>query len=116
MENVTSIRSKTKSIPLAKAKTINSRSSQWGPQDIEFAEGTSLNELIETNNLFQLIDEPTNIRGDGMSCIDLIITDQLNLFVESGAHPSLDEHCHHQIIYGKLNMSVPHPPLYKRTV
>ena len=55
---------------------LNCRSSQWWPQDVENAEGASLDELIESNNLFQLIDEPTNIRGEGMSCIDLIITDQ----------------------------------------
>ena len=51
-----------------------------------------------------------------MSCIDLIITDQPNMFVEHGVHPSLDEHCQHQIIYRKLNITIPSPPLYKRTV
>ena len=95
---------------------LNCRSSQWWPRDVENAEGASLDELIESNNLVQLIDEPTNIRGEGMSCIDLIITNQPNMFVESGVHPSLDEHCQHQVIYGKLNMSVPYPPPYKRTV
>ena len=44
-------------------------------EDSENLEGTALDELIETNNMHQLIDEPTNIRGEGMSCIDLIITD-----------------------------------------
>ena len=44
-----------------------------------------------------------------MSCIDLIITDQTNLFVDFGIHSSLDEHCQ-QIIHGKLNISVPFPP------
>ena len=48
-----------------------------------------------------------------MSCIDLIITDQLNLFVDFGVHSSLAEHCQHQIIHGKLNISVPLPPPYK---
>ena len=51
-----------------------------------------------------------------MSCIDLIITDQPNLFVDSGVHPSLDEHCQHQIIYGKLNILIRYPPAYKRKV
>ena len=61
------------------------------------------------NNLLQLIDKPTNIRGERMSCIDLIITDQLSPFIESGVHPSLDSHCQHQIIYGKLNIASPTP-------
>ena len=38
------------------------------------------------------------------------------MFIESGVHPSLDEHCQHQVIYGKLNMSVAYLPPYKRTV
>ena len=95
---------------------FNCRSSQWWDDDVENPEGTALDELIEINNLYQLIDEPTNIRGEGMSCIDLIITDQPNMFVESGVHPSLDEHCQHQLIYGKLNISLPTPPPYKRTI
>ncbi len=95
---------------------FNCRSSQWWDNDVENPEGTALDELMEMNNLYQLIDEPTNIRGEGMSCIDLIITDQPNMFVESGVHPSLDEHCQHQLIYGKLNYSLPTPPPYKRTI
>ena len=92
------------------------RSSQWWTEDIEQPEGTALEELIETNGLYQLIDEPTNIRNGGMSCIDLIITDQPNMFVDYGVHPSLDDHCQHQIIYGKLNASIPSAPPYKRTI
>ena len=48
-----------------------------------------------------------------MSCIDLIITDQPNLFVKFGVHLSLDDHCQHQIVHGRLNISVPSPPPYK---
>ena len=51
-----------------------------------------------------------------MSCIDLIITDQPNLFVESVVHPSLDNNCQHQIIYGKLNISLPNAPPCNRSV
>ena len=95
---------------------FNCRSSIWWIGDVEQPEGTALEELIETNSLYQLIEEPTNICNKGNSCIDLIITDQPNFFVEYGLHPSLDEHCQHQIIYGKLNLSLPSPPTYKRTV
>ena len=69
---------------------FNCRSSQWWDEDTEYPEGIALDELIEINNLYQLIDEPINIRGESMSCIDLIITDQPNIFIESGVHPSLD--------------------------
>ena len=51
-----------------------------------------------------------------MTCIDLIITDQPNIFLEYGVHPSLDQHCQHQIVFGELNISLPSPPPCKRIV
>ena len=95
---------------------FNCRSSQWWKGDNDFPEGTALEEFIVTNNLYLLINEPANIRCGSMSCIDLIITDQPNLFVKSGVHPSLDDHCQHQLIHGKLNLSIPAPPPYKKTM
>ena len=95
---------------------FNCRSSQWWHGDTEQPEGTDLDELIETNNLYQLINEPTNIRGESMSCIDLIITDQPAFFVETGVNPSLDDFCQHQLVHGKVNIAIPFPPPYKRNV
>ena len=54
--------------------------------------------------------------GDSKSCIDLIFTDQPNLVIESGVHPSLHEQCHHQIVYGKLSVSHVRLPPYKRRI
>ena len=76
----------------------------------------ALDALLESNDLTQLIDQPTNIEFTVVSCIDLIITDQPNLFVDYGIHSSLDNFCHHQIIHGKVNASVPSPPPYIRQV
>ena len=78
-----------------------------GGRDTENPEGTALDELIETNNSYQLIDKRTIIRGGSMSCIDLVITDKPSIFIASGVHSSLNDHCQHQIIYGKLNVSIP---------
>ena len=50
------------------------------------------------------------------SLINLIITDQVNMFVGSGHLPSPYDKSHHQIIYGKLNLAVSLPPPYKRRV
>ena len=83
---------------------------------LKLPEGSVLDEFIESNNLSQLIDGPKNIRTTGMSCIDLIITDQANLFLDFGVHSSPDDHCQHQIIHRKLNISVPIPPPHKRKV
>ena len=54
--------------------------------------------------------------GNSLSCIDLIITDQPNLFVDSGVHSSLYAKNHHQIVFGVVNLSVPRPPPCKQTV
>ena len=54
--------------------------------------------------------------GDSKSCIDLIFTDQPNLIIESGVHPSLHEQCHHQIVYGKLSVSNIALPPYTRKI
>ena len=95
---------------------LNCRSSMWWSEDDEQPEGTALDELMKTNGLYQLIEEQTNIRNEGCSCIDLIITDQPNMLVDYSVCPSLDEHCQHQIIHGKFNVSLPSPPQYKRIV
>ena len=63
-----------------------------------------------------MISEPTHFIGDSKSCIDLVFTDQPNLFIESGVHSSLHCQCHHQIVYGKLSVSNLAPPPYKRRV
>ena len=54
---------------------FNCRFKQWWPGDVELPEGLALDEFLESNNLTQLIEEPTNIQSTGISCIDLIITD-----------------------------------------
>ena len=95
---------------------FNCRSRQWWPNDVDSQEGIALNEFVESNDLAQLTDQPTNIEPRGISCVDLIITDQPNLFVDFGIHPSLDNCCHHQIIHGEVNLSVPSPPPYERKV
>ena len=62
----------------------------------------------------RLIDQPTNLEPRGISCMDLITTDQPNLFVNYEIHSLLNNCCHHQIIYEKVNISIPSTPPYKR--
>ena len=95
---------------------FNCRSTQWWQNDIENYEGKLLEPLTSDIGLHQLISEPTHLIGDSKSCIDLIFTDQPNLFIDSGVHQSLHELCHHQIIYGKLSVSNITPPPYKRRI
>ena len=95
---------------------FNCRTKQFWPGDTDSPKGFALDELIESNNMTQLIDQPTNLESRGISGVDLIITDQPNLFIDYGIHSSLDNCCHHQIIHGKVNISIPSPPPFKRRI
>ena len=62
-----------------------------------------------------MIKEPANfVPNKNPTCIDLIITDQPNLILNSGTRPSPDPVCHHQIIHCKANFNLPPPPPYER--
>ena len=95
---------------------FNCRTKQFWPGDTDSPKGIALDELIESNNMTQLIDQPTNLESRGISCVDLIIPDQPNLFIDYGIHSSLDNCCHRQIIHGKVNISIPSPPPFKRRI
>ena len=95
---------------------FNSKTKQWWPDGEETNEGVLLNQLIESFSMTQLIDQPTHILKNSSSLIDLIITDQVDMFVDSGLLPSPRDKSHHEIIYGKLNLTAPLPPPYKRRV
>ena len=95
---------------------FNCRSNQWWGDDIENTEGKLFEPLTSDLGLHQLISEPTHLMNNSKSCIDLIFTDQPNLFVDSGVHPTLHEQCHHQIVYGKLSISTVKQPPYTRHI
>ena len=50
------------------------------------------------------------------SCIDLILTSNPRFICAYGVELSLYEKCHHNLIYGKINLNVPLPPPYIREV
>ena len=60
---------------------FNCRSNQWWPGNKNLHGGMALDELFESYNMTQLIDQPTNIEPRGISCVDLIVADQPNLFM-----------------------------------
>ena len=66
---------------------FNCRSSQWWENDVDNEEGKIFEPFTRDVGLHQLISEPTHIMGDSKSCIDVIFTDQPNLFFETGVHP-----------------------------
>ena len=76
---------------------FNAKSKTWWTHDITTNEGVQIESLTSTYGLHQLISDPTHILPNSSSCIDLIFTDQPNLVVDSGVHPSLHPNCHHHI-------------------
>ena len=96
---------------------FNAHSQLWWPDGDTTPEGSALEDLFTLLGLCQLISEPTNFEPHkNPSCIDLIITDQPNLILDSGTRSSLDPYCHHQIIYGKINFRIPPPPPLERKI
>ena len=95
---------------------FNARSSSWCRYDISNNEGVQIDSVTSIHGLEQLIYEPTHILSNSSQCIDLIFTDQPNLLVDSGTHPSLHPNCHHQTIHCKTNLQVKYPPPYQRHV
>ena len=89
----------------------------WDEESVETAEGKALSNLALLNGLEQIINQPTHFPRLGIeTCIDHIFTNQRNTIIDSGVIPSSDPFCKHSIIYGKINLSVPSPPPYKRTI
>ena len=82
----------------------NARNANWWHHDITATEGVQLETTTSIYGLQQLIDEPTHIRKNSSSCIDLIFANQPNLIVNKGTHPSLHENCQHQITFAKATL------------
>ena len=82
---------------------VNVRSTNlWKKNDLFTSEGTQVDSLTTSYSLSQIISDLTHILRNSSSCIDLIFTNQPNLATKSGAHPSLQPKCHHQILFAKL--------------
>ena len=51
-----------------------------------------------------------------MPCIDLIYCTKQNLISKYGVDASIFDKCHHNIIYGQIDIHIPFPPKYVRKV
>ena len=75
----------------------------------------NIKEKLKAHNLspLELCMGFTNLYQSSSS-IDLILTDQPNLIVDSGVHPSLHSDCYHQITHCRLSLNIEYPPSYER--
>ena len=89
---------------------------EWWTGDVDDIQGDLLNDIITSENLFQLVKEPTHIVGQSLSCIDLVITDQPNIINDCCIVSSLHTRCRHQINHIELNVTNHPPPPYVRRI
>ena len=95
---------------------FNAKSSNWCKNDITTTEGKAIEDISSQFGLHRMTNERIHILESSFSCIDLILTSQPNLIIESGVHPSLHPNSHHQIIFAKFNLEIHYPPPYFRDV
>ena len=94
---------------------FNADSQFWWTDGDTTPKGTETENLLTSLGLAQVISEPTNFEPNkNPSCIDLFVTDQPNLILHSGTRASWEPYCHHQIIYCKVNFSIPPPPIDRK--
>ena len=86
--------------------------SRWWQKDITNSAGQEINSLTLSAGYKQTIDKPTHIVNNPMSCIDLLFCANQNAISNYGVDVSIFDKCHHSIIFGKVNVCVPLPPVY----
>ena len=59
-------------------------------------EGKIVEPFTSELGLQQLVCEPTHFKGESRSSIDLIATNQPNMFLETSVHPTLHAQRHHR--------------------
>ena len=73
------------------AGEFNGKSQIWWHYGDETPEGREFEDMLTSLGFSQVISEPTNFEpGKNPSCIDLIVTDQPNIILDSGTRSSLD--------------------------
>ena len=95
---------------------FNAKPSNWSSNDTTTEVGAQLDYLTSLYGMKHVITKPKQILESSASCIDLILTNQPNIVMDSGVHSSLHEKCHHQVIYSKLNLQIEYPPPYVRKI
>ena len=95
---------------------FNARSSRWWRNDITNLAGKEIDFLTSSASYTQIIDKAAHVINKSKSCIDLIFCTNQNVISKYGVDASLFDKCHHNVIYGKINIRVPLPPVIIREV
>ena len=95
---------------------FNAQCSRWGRNDITNIAGKEIDFLKSSAGYTQIIDNSIHVMNKSQSCIDLIFCTNQNVVSKHGVDASLFDKCHHNVIYGKINIRVPLPPVFIREI
>ena len=95
---------------------FNTKSSKWCNKDKSNRAGIELDNITTSAGYSQLINELTHFVNKTSSCIDPIFSSDLDITTNCGIVNTINEKCHHDIIYGTFNLNVPLRPPYYREV
>ena len=74
--------------------------------------GLGLASLTSSAGYKEIIDKPSHVINDSMSCIDLIFCTNQNVISDYSIDASIFDRFHHNIIYGKIDILVPLLPKF----
>ena len=89
---------------------------KWCPSNKDNKAGQVIDTFATTSGYTQMIGQRTHIINDKSPCIDSVSTTNSKLLCGVGVEQTIYNKCHHNIIYGSLNLNIPLPPPYYREV
>ena len=95
---------------------FNARCWRWWQNDITNSAGQEIDSLTWSPGNKQIIDKPNHNVNNSISWIDLLSCTNQNTISNYGVDDSVFNKCHHNLIFGKVNIRVPLPPVYIREV
>ena len=93
---------------------FNTKQNSWYTNDSTNFKGSEIDFLMSILGFHQTIDKLTYFFNNSSFCIDLIFTSKPKLVIEPGVHSSLNENCHQQLPYMKINLNVFYSPPNER--
>ena len=95
---------------------FSAHNTRWWKSDITNSSGIELDSLTLPAGYTQIIAKSLLAVSSSISCIDLIFCTNLNVISKHSVDVSTFDKYHHDIIYGKINIGVPLPPIYVREI
>ena len=77
---------------------------KWWSSDNKVFGGCVIHSLTTSAVYTQLRNQPTRVINNSSYCIDSIFASHLNVICNSGVEFCLSDKCHHNLIFGELNL------------